>query len=63
MTVLLGDINIHVCCSYSSFISELIKLLDSFNLTLYVKQPTHDKGHMLDLVLSYGFCVEDVEID
>ncbi len=56
-----GDFNIHVCCSSSWFTSDFIKLLDSFDLTQYMKQPTHDKGHTLDLVLSYGLCVEDVK--
>ncbi len=60
--LIFSDFNIHVCCSSSSFTSDFIKLLDSFDLTQYVKQPTHDKGHTLDLVLSYGLCVEDVKL-
>lgn len=60
--LILGDFNINVCClSSSSFTLDFIKLLDSFDLTQYVKQPTHDKGHMLDLVLSHhGCCVDDI---
>ncbi len=60
--LILGDFIIHVCCFSSSFTSDFIKLLDSFDLTQYVKQPTLDKGHTLDLVLSYGLCMEDVKL-
>ncbi len=61
MTVLIfGDFNIHVCCS-SSFTSDFIKLLDSFDLTQYVKQPTHDKGTHLTSC-SYVLCMEDVKL-
>lgn len=35
--LILGDFNIHVCCPSSMFTSDFIKLLDSFNLTQYVK--------------------------
>ncbi len=53
MTVLIfGDFNICVCCSFSSF-TDFIKLLESFDLTQYVKQPTHGNGHTLDLMHSY----------
>ena len=62
--IILGDFNIHVCCpSYSLFASDFIKLLDSFDLTQHVKLPSHDKGHTLDIVLSHGFCVDDVNLD
>ena len=53
--------NIHVCCpSASLFISKFITLTNSFNLTQSVKQPSHDKGHTLKLVLSHRFCLDDV---
>lgn len=59
--VLVCDFNIHVCCpSSSTFTSDFIKLLDSNNMIQYVKQPSHDNGHTLDLVTSHGFCVDDV---
>ncbi len=58
-----GDFNIHVCCSSSSsFTSDFIKPLDSFNLTQYVKHPSHYKGQTFDLLLSYSFCVEHVNL-
>ena len=60
--LIVGDFNIHVCCPTSSLASEFINLLQSFNLTQSVKQPSHVKGHTLDLVLSHGFSVDDVNI-
>lgn len=46
---ILGDFNIHICRPSSSlFTSDFMKLLDSFSLTQYVKQPSNDKGHTLD---------------
>lgn len=53
----------HISISSSClFTSDFFKLLDYFTLTQYVKQPSHDKGHTLDLVLSHGFCVDDVNL-
>ena len=60
--LILGDLNIHVCCPSSSSFTSFIKLLGYFRLTQYVKQPSHDKGHTLDLVLAHGFCVDEVNL-
>ncbi len=43
--LILGDFIFRVCCFSSSFTSDFIKLLDSLDLTQYVKLPTLDKGH------------------
>ena len=37
-------------------------LMDSFNLMQSVTAPTHQKGHTLDLVLSSGCTVSNIEI-
>ena len=59
--LILGDFNTHVCCpSASLFISNFITVEISFNLTQSSKQPSHDKGHTLDLLLSHRFCLDDV---
>ena len=50
-TLLLGDFNIHVDSTSCPFISELMSLLDCFNITQHVKGPTPVKG---DLVCSTG---------
>lgn len=51
--IMLGDFNIHVDtnCSYTS---EFISVLDCFNLTQHVDFPTHNQGHTLDLLCSFG---------
>ena len=51
-TLLLGDFGIHVDSTSCPFASEFLSLLDCFNITQYVKGPTHVKGHTLDLVCS-----------
>ncbi len=40
----------------------ILTRFDSFNLTQSVTGPTHEKGHTLYLVLSYGFCITISEI-
>lgn len=38
--LILGDLNIHVCCpAFSPLAPDFIKLLDSFNMTQHVKHP------------------------
>lgn len=41
---------------------DFINLIDSFNLMQSVTGPTHEKGHTLDLILSYGLDVAVSEI-
>ncbi len=59
---IMGDFNIHVCCESKLLVKEFLSLIDSFNLTQSVTGPTHEKGHILDLVLSYGLCITINEI-
>lgn len=51
-----------MCCPTNSLAKEFFNLIDSFNLTQHVTGPTHNHGHTLDLVLSYGLSVCDIEI-
>lgn len=55
--LIVGDYSIHVCCQTRPLVKDFLNLIDSFNLTQSVTGPTHEKGHTLDLVLSYGLCV------
>lgn len=57
-----GDFNIHICCEADLLAKDFLALIDSFNLTLWVRKSTHTKGHMLDLVLSYrlDICITDI---
>lgn len=59
---ILGDFNVHVCCPSNLLVKDLISLIDSFDLVQLVKSPTHSHGHTLDLVLSRGFSVLDIEL-
>ena len=60
--LILGDFNIHICCPSKPLVNEFLSLVDSFNLVQSVMAPTHQKGHILDLVLSSGFSVSNVNI-
>ncbi len=60
--LLLGDFNIHVCCQSKPLEIEFLSLIDSFNMVQWVKDPTHTHGHTLDLVLSHGFSITDVQV-
>ncbi|XP_056586108.1 uncharacterized protein LOC130407337 isoform X1 [Triplophysa dalaica] len=60
--LIIGDFNIHVCCESKPLVKDFLSLIESFNLTQSVTGPTHEKGHTLDLVLSYGLCITISEI-
>jgi len=51
---IVGDFNIHVCFESRPMAKVFLNLIDSLNLTQSVSGPTPEKGHTLDLVLSYG---------
>lgn len=59
---MVGDFNIHVCCVSKPLVKDFLNILDSFNLTQSVNSPTHNKGHVLDLVLSYGLNLSITDI-
>lgn len=59
--LVLGDFNIHVCCPDKLLVSEFLQIVDSFNL--FQSGATHDKGHTLDLILSFGFTLQILQID
>lgn len=45
-----------------AFTADFIALSESFNLVQHVKGPTHNKGHTVDLVLSYGVSLNNFEL-
>lgn len=51
-----------MCCPSNLLAKDFISLIDSFDLVQLVKSPTHSHGHTLDLVLSLGFSVLDIEL-
>lgn len=60
---ILGDFNIHVCCPDKPLVSEFLHIIDSFNLSQSMIGATHEKGHTLDLILSFGFTLQIVQIE
>jgi hypothetical protein len=61
--LLLGDLNIHLERSCDVHANELLELLESFDLYQWVKQPTHVKGGLLDVVITrQSDCVSDIKI-
>ncbi|KAK7918616.1 hypothetical protein WMY93_009900 [Mugilogobius chulae] len=60
--LIIGDFNVHVCCDAKPLAKEFLSVIDSFNLRQWIRGPTHEKGHTLDLVLSLGLdiCVEEI---
>ena len=60
--LIVGDFNIHVCCPDKPLVKDFLSLIDSFNLVQCVSGPTHEHGHTLDLVLSHGLTVCNLEI-
>ena len=60
--LIVGDFNIHICCPLNSFTKDFINLMDVFDLEQLVTRPTHIKGHTLDLILSHGILLSDIEI-
>uniref|UniRef100_A0A8P4K1H9 Reverse transcriptase domain-containing protein n=1 Tax=Dicentrarchus labrax TaxID=13489 RepID=A0A8P4K1H9_DICLA len=60
--LIVGDFNVHVCCPDKPMAKGFLNLIDSFNLVQSVSGPTQEHGHTLDLVLSYGLPVFNLEI-
>ena len=59
-----GDFNIHVEDSADHNSTRFVELVNSFDLTQHVKQPTHQHGGTLDLILSSSnYPVKDVNVD
>ena len=52
--LIVRDFNIHVDKLQDRGTKELCCVLDSFGLTQHVTQPTHNRGRILDSVLSKG---------
>ncbi len=58
--VMVGDFNIHVDDSFSSFAADFINATEFFNFIQHVSGPMHVKDHTLDLVFSLSLKVHSV---
>ncbi|XP_051912675.1 uncharacterized protein LOC127594991 isoform X2 [Hippocampus zosterae] len=59
-TLLMG-ILISMCAVRKKRLKNL-RLIDSFNFVQYVTSPTHEQGHILDLVFAHGLPVSNLEV-
>ena len=50
--IIAGDVNIHTETD-GSFSKQFADILDMFNMIQHVKEPTHIKGHTLDIVATF----------
>ncbi|GFR92603.1 ATP-dependent DNA helicase [Elysia marginata] len=50
--IFIGDFNIHVENENDSQAKWLMELFDSLNLEQHIREPTHDGGHTLDLLVT-----------
>ena len=49
---IVGDFNYHVDDCKDTTVQNFLQLVDCANMVQYVKSPTHEKGHILDLILA-----------
>ena len=47
-----GDFNYHVDNTNEGHVHKFLTLLSSMNLVNHVQEATHEKGHILDLVIT-----------
>ena len=50
--LILGDFNFHVNKPNSPNAKQFLTIIDNFNLTQTVNQPTHSSGNTLDLIIT-----------
>ena len=60
--LIVGDFNIHFCCNAMPMVKDFLSDIESFNLVQSITDPTHRHGHTLDLVLSCGIPVDNIDV-
>lgn len=60
--LIVGDFNIHVCCPEKQMARAFLNVIECFNLVQCVSGPTQERGHTLDLVLTHGLTVSNLEV-
>ena len=60
--VITGDFNVHVDNVCDSNAKELNAVLETFGLTQHVSGPTHSRGHTLDLLITKGVNISNVNV-
>lgn len=61
---IVGDFNFHVDNSENKDATKFVNLLESFDLIQHVNQPTHARGHVLDLIITRSSeqLIEDIVV-
>uniref|UniRef100_A0A672SSK0 Reverse transcriptase domain-containing protein n=1 Tax=Sinocyclocheilus grahami TaxID=75366 RepID=A0A672SSK0_SINGR len=57
-----GDFNIHIDNAENKTTKEIITVLNTFDLIQHVHEPTHNRGHTLDLLISRGLNISSIVI-
>ena len=60
--IITGDLNVHVDVANDRQAKELSAILEMFGLTQHVAEPTHNRGHTLDLVITKGVVTSNVNV-
>ncbi|KAJ0023604.1 hypothetical protein NQD34_003503 [Periophthalmus magnuspinnatus] len=60
--VITGDFNVHVDNVFDRNAKELSSVLETFGLTQHVSEPTHNRGHTLDLLITKGVNISNVSV-
>lgn len=59
----MGDFNIHVDNPKDGCAKELLNILDKFGHSQHFTDPTHNRGHTLDQVISKGLNISEVVVN
>ena len=60
--VITGDTNVHMDTKCDRNAKALSAVLDTFGLTQHVSEPTHNRGHTLDLLITKGVTISNVSV-
>ena len=58
--LLLGDFNLHIDSPDCKHAKDFMDLLHCFSFTQHINFPTHNRGHILDLVFSTGLHIHNI---
>ena len=60
--IITGDLNVHVDNVCDRNAKELCAVLETFGLIQHVSEPTHSRGHTLDLLMTKGVNISSVNV-
>ncbi|RDD63992.1 hypothetical protein DU478_22555, partial [Thalassococcus profundi] len=60
--IITGDLNVHVDNVCDRNAKELCAVLETFGLTQHVSEPSHSRGHTLDLLITKGVNISNVSV-